>query len=569
MNVYAELLEGKYRVSKKLGGGTFGDVYLATEELVARKVAIKVLRTQDQEHQELLIKEMCYLAEFRHPGIVTYFSHFRFDGRLALVMEYCERGSLRTLAENGPVDETLVMQWVKDLATTLAYVHAKGIAHRDIKPDNIFLTEDAKLKLGDFGVANQHGGTRIYLPPEVLFGEAVQVSDPRIDIYSLGITALELLSGRHPFLGLNPIDMAAAQMRRRYVPGTLSQWIQEVLLRATHPTPELRFQVADDFAEAVAAKHVHYVLDKNSIKADALAREAESLIARRKFRSANKRITQAQHLSPDSVPVQVVAGKYHLNMGRISEAEVCLERALSLNPRTHVQKELAWLHLEQGDYAHAISMLCDHLIRHASDYEAINLLMQCFYDTDRYEILRRMAHFLKGGPLPSSCFANNLFLSQLLISRDPDGALGGISEKDREDPFLVYNLAVAREAPESIKPKLLFEDYRFGVPALNHTGARNTVAITFNGVQRTFSQSIIRVGRLDANDLFLADQSVSRCHCLIVNFREDVWIYDLGSSIGTFLGEARVNRKVRVDSTKEIRLGDLAGEIRPDTSRLV
>jgi tetratricopeptide (TPR) repeat protein len=256
-------------------------------------------------------------------------------------------------------------------------------------------------------------------------------------------------------------------------------------------------------------------------------------------------------------------------MGRMGEAEACLEKALSLNPRIHVQKELAWLHLEQGDHAHAISMLNDHLVRHASDYEAINLLMQCFFDTGRHEAARLLPQLLMDRPLPSSCFANNLFLCQLLITGDPDQALEDIPETARTDPFLSYNVSMAREKPIPIKPKLLFEDYRFGIPALRRSGARNTVALEFNGTRQVFSLPIIRVGRHDTNDLVLADNSVSRYHCLIVNYCEDVWIYDLGSTVGTFLRNTKVNGRMRVDNAQQLTLGGFVGQIQPDTTRLL
>ena len=109
------------------------------------------------------------------------------------------------------------------------------------------------------------------MPPEMLLGERVSRTDPRVDVYALGLTLLELLMGRHPFAEYSPDEAIQARIRHDFVPADLSRWVQEVLLKATHPTPELRFQTAVDFADAIRARHVAYVFDGNRIKADALA----------------------------------------------------------------------------------------------------------------------------------------------------------------------------------------------------------------------------------------------------------------------------------------------------------
>jgi serine/threonine protein kinase len=114
-------------------------------------------------------------------------------------MEFCPGGNLdERLAGTGKIREDKGFAWALDLCQTLSYVHTNGIVHHDIKPQNILFAADGTIKLGDFGVANRNVGTRMYMPPEMLIGEQVSRTDPRVDVYSLGLTLLEALTGRHP-----------------------------------------------------------------------------------------------------------------------------------------------------------------------------------------------------------------------------------------------------------------------------------------------------------------------------------------------------------------------------------
>jgi tetratricopeptide (TPR) repeat protein len=122
-----------------------------------------------------------------------------------------------------------------------------------------------------------------------------------------------------------------------------------------------------------------------------LAAKAEKLLARKQATAASKCIHQALYASPDCVAALIAAGRYNLFINRIDEAKQHLDRALSLNPRIHIQKELGWICLETGNYSQAISLLIDHLQRNAADYEAFNLLLECFYRTGRYDAGMQLA----------------------------------------------------------------------------------------------------------------------------------------------------------------------------------
>src|SRR5262249_13806384 len=136
--------------------------------------------------------------------VVAFYHHFKDENRLYLVMEFCPGGSLHDrLMAAGRFPEEQVFAWGLELCETLAFVHGNKIVHHDIKPRNILLAADGTLKAGDFGVANRNLGTILYMPPEMLLlGERVSRLDPRVDVYALGLTLLESITGQHPFENL-------------------------------------------------------------------------------------------------------------------------------------------------------------------------------------------------------------------------------------------------------------------------------------------------------------------------------------------------------------------------------
>ena len=408
-----DLLDSKYRILRLLGLGGFGEVYLAEDELLGRQVAIKLLRDQDPDHQAGLVDEMRSLDQLRHSAVGTFYTHFVDEQLLFLVMEYCAGGSLRSRMRLVPASLQTIMQWGKNLTDTLYFVHQRGIVHHDIKPDNLLFTSEDVLKIGDFGVANSNIGTIHYLAPEMWLG-GVDTGDVRVDVYALGITLLELLQNRNPFDGMSPSEKQRAKMRHEFIPSELERWVQDVISKATHPTPELRFQSMREFREAIDSKHVSYVFDRSRVQSHALAAKAEKLLARKHVAAASKCISQALYVCSDCVSALIAAGRYNLFTNRIAEAKQYFDQALTLNPRTNIQKELGWLSLEACSYSLAISLLTDHLQRNAADYEAFNLLLECFYRTERYEVGMQVAKLMVDEKAPSDCFENNGLLCGLL-----------------------------------------------------------------------------------------------------------------------------------------------------------
>jgi serine/threonine protein kinase len=545
-----DLLDSKYRILRWLGGGAFGDVYLAEDELLKRQVAIKVIRNQASDDQSDLIHEMKSLDQLHHPGIVTFYQWFLADQTLFLVMEYCPGGSLQRKMRGNPAPVHTVMTWGTELAGVLDLVHQRGLVHHDIKPANIFVAQDGGLKIGDFGIANSNGGTPLYMAPEMLLGE-VDAGDARVDVYALGITLLELLKNKNPFGEMTRAESLRAKLQHEFIPTDLEEWVQEVLAKATHPTPELRFQSMREFREAIEAKHVSYIFDPGRIQASKLAADAERHLGRKKARAAWKCVIQALHACPDCVPALITAGRHQIFINRIDEARQYFDRALSLNPRTNIQRELGWICLEQGNYSQAISLLTDHLQRDANDYEAFNLLLECFYRTERYEAGMDVAALMVEAKTPSDCFVNNAFICGLRASSTPDNIMKCVLS-ELAKPHVAYNSAVLME-PDELRKRLLFQNYRLGL----RTAKKNQIRIEHGPTVWELTDEIITLGRLDENKVCIEDNTVSRRHGVIVNYQDDVWIHDLESTCGTFVDGVRVRRKAYLDGVHVVKLGSV------------
>ncbi len=462
-------LDKQYRLIRKLGGGGFGDVWLAEDVLIEdRYVAVKRLRN-DVVDTSILLDEMRHLSKLDHPNIVKFLHHTQDVQTLYLVMEYCAGGSLDAHVQGKPISYDKVFSWGYTLARALAEAHRNGIVHHDIKPQNILIDADGTLKVADFGGANRDIGTTRYIPPEFLLGEAAGI-DARFDVYSLGITLLELLLGQSPFHDMSRKEILRSKIQHDFIPSTLGAWVEAILLKATHPTPEQRFQTMNDFAEAIYSRHVPFVIDGVKMKAHAWAEKAARQLSRNRWVSARKYLDRALHMNPDCIAAHVYAGRLELMLKRVSHAKEHFSKAIRINPRVPLQKELGWMALEAGSYPQAISMLNDHLQRDASDYEACNFLIQCFFDTGRYELGLLLAKTVIAQKPGNDCFENNHFLCELMANEAAHSFLDGIDRSELVNPFKRMNFDIATEPDASwsrkngppLKSKLLFQEFRFG-----------------------------------------------------------------------------------------------------------
>jgi FHA domain len=261
---------------------------------------------------------------------------------------------------------------------------------------------------------------------------------------------------------------------------------------------------------------------------------------------------------------------------RIDRATEYFTKALAISPRTPVQKELGWINLEQGRLPTAISLLTDHLQRNASDYESYNLLLKCFYLTDRFEAGESLARTMIDEKAPNECFWNNEFLCRLLSGKITPAAIGRLPSRKTENPFIAYNVAVTMELPSSwvdgeqpsLKSKLLFEEYAFGIA--NRATKTNTLAVYMpDEARRDFKQPIVTIGSLATNDIVLKDGSVSRRHCAIVNYPDNVWLYDFESTVGTVVDGERLVGRILLDGVHKVQVGRVGIRIASSSDRLL
>jgi serine/threonine protein kinase len=571
-----QLYDNKYTFIKDLGKGGFGKVFLAKEKVSNRLVAIKQLKKASPSQQEDIIHEIEIISKFENPNIVTYYHHFWENEILYLVMEYCPGGSLRDKLATITITTSETIEWIQTLATCLRIIHKKGIIHHDIKPDNIVFTQNGTIKIADFGVANKNIGTKAYMSPEAFSWDVDSISNPRIDIYALGVTLMELLTKQNPFFGLSRDGIIEKHQSVDFSIESLPNWQQEIILKAINKVPELRFQFMVEFEEALKSKAVPIIFKKENLKAAEIIALADKAFKSNKWRNAFKFLELAKNQYPDNVIVLQALGKYNLRIQKIDVAKRFYEKALNLNSRLDVQKDLGWINLEHKKYPIAIGLLSDHLHRNPADYEAYNLLIRCYYETNRYETAMELSKMLMETNSDLKCFTNNYFVAYALNSNGKSIAPFSLAEINK-NPFLEYNLSVLTEKELShnykkeptLKCKLLFMDFHF------NSLKENT--LSFFGNQENENQiistnkPIIKFGReeYDANDYQVpGSNTISRRHCVIINSKDNVWLYDLEST-GTYLNDERVNNKIPIIGHNKLTIGKTDFNITTDKTKLL
>ena len=515
---------------------------------------------------------MQMLSKVVHPNIVSFYHYFEIGDQLCMVSEYCARGNLYDAINPGePVPLSQVFNWGLTLCEALSAIHNARVIHHDIKPSNIFLTEDGTLKLGDFGIANTLGGTTIYSAPEMLDGTEVIPEDPRPDIYALGITLIELLLGRHPFIGVSKKDALLSGAEQSFVDEIEQPWAREVLSKATHPIRELRFQTAAEFANAIRLKHVPDVFDLSQFQAHQVADRSQKALAKKKWNTARKLAKQSVGISALSVSANVAAGRAELRVHNMVEARKYFEQALHIDKRAQVQKELGWLKLESGWVSHAISLFTEHLRYVPDDMETYNLLLKCFYLKDRYDAGLDLLDKIQAHAQKVQCFVSNRFLFELLAqNQDRETVIESYRKESASSPFIRYNTEIAREIVADMKPKMLFQEY--SAPSSQKVTRENSIAISWVGEESKrveTSSPIFSIGRQDSNDLLSQMRSVSRRHCAIVNLNQEVWLYDLESTMGTYVDGQPVKGRAFLLGVHDVIVGDLPLRIASSSDLLI
>lgn len=219
MSTSGELLDGRYRLGTLLGRGGMSDVFRAYDEVNGTEVAVKIVRSPDPEYARRLAQEAQALRRFQHPGLVQLFETGVNGDMAYLIMEFVDGSSLAELIRRGPLSTSDTAAIGASLAGALAYVHAQGVVHRDVKPANILIGNDGYARLADFGVARLVDtssltltgtmlGTATYMAPEQIEDHAV---GPSADVWSLGIVLLESLTGERVYAG-TPSEVIARRL---------------------------------------------------------------------------------------------------------------------------------------------------------------------------------------------------------------------------------------------------------------------------------------------------------------------------------------------------------------------
>lgn len=257
---------GKYRIVRQLGVGGMAHVYEAQDELIGRTVALKVLVLpsiiSESERLDMVRRferEARSAGKLSHPNIVTIYEVGSANGMHYIAMEFMQGKTAReVLNEEGRIPPDRVLNIVKQVASALDYAHARGVIHRDVKPDNIALLEDGIVKLTDFGIARlandlvrtQAGimvGSPAYMSPEQIVGDEI---DGRSDVFSLGVTTYELLTGSKPFDASTITAVMHKIIYEQPAPAEdLSPAVERVLRKAMEKEPAKRYQSARAFAE--------------------------------------------------------------------------------------------------------------------------------------------------------------------------------------------------------------------------------------------------------------------------------------------------------------------------------
>ncbi|HEY3207068.1 MAG TPA: Stk1 family PASTA domain-containing Ser/Thr kinase [Gaiellaceae bacterium] len=256
------VFDGRYLIVRKLGAGGMANVYLAEDQELGRRVAIKILddrHAADDSFIERFRREAKNAAGLSHPNIVSIYDRGEAEGTYYIAMEYLSGRSLKELiVSRGPTPIRIAIDYTRQILAAIGHAHRHGIIHRDIKPHNVVVDADGRLKVTDFGIARSGAsqmteagsiiGTAQYLSPEQARGAPV---DQRSDLYSVGIVLYEMLTGKVPFTGDTPLEIAMKHLSEVPVPPSeirpeVPEDLDLVVLRALAKDPDDRYQTAEE-----------------------------------------------------------------------------------------------------------------------------------------------------------------------------------------------------------------------------------------------------------------------------------------------------------------------------------
>jgi len=295
VNLVGQTLFGEYTITRKLGEGGMGAVYLATQNQIDQQIAIKVLHDRSAKNDELVKRfnrEAKAVSMLAHPNIIRVFIFGRTEeGLIYLAMEFVKGQDLRNaLNASGPLEELRAIKILKQTLSALSEAHGLGIIHRDLKPDNILLITDYRgqkdfVKVLDFGIAkikDPAGGPEqqltqagvVYGTPEYLSPEQAQALelDQRTDLYSLGCILYEMMVGAPPFKAPTAVAILMAHVNQPPIPPSqraslpISPEMERIIMRALAKDPDTRYQTALEFLDDLLKREQQLIDSGHSIE---------------------------------------------------------------------------------------------------------------------------------------------------------------------------------------------------------------------------------------------------------------------------------------------------------------
>src|SRR6476660_472524 len=260
---------GDYEILGELGCGGMGRVYRVRNVISDRVEAMKVLLPDLAGRQELaarFLREIKLMASLNHPNIAQLRTAFTADNQLYMVMEYVEGTTMADKLERGAISVPDALNYIGQVLSAVSYAHQQNVIHRDIKPANMMITPQGVVKLMDFGIARGGEdrsltmtgttmGSLSYMSPEQVKGEP---TDGRSDLYSVGVSLYEMVTGQRPFVATSDYSIMAAHVKEAPKPPVdlhpgLPPALNEIILMAIAKDPALRFQTADAFRNALSS----------------------------------------------------------------------------------------------------------------------------------------------------------------------------------------------------------------------------------------------------------------------------------------------------------------------------
>ena len=269
---------GDYQIIGILGAGGMGKVYKVRNVISDRVEAMKVLLPDLANAPELadrFLREIKVQASLEHPHIAALHTAVRQDNQLLMLMEFVDGQTLEQRLKQGPIPVPLAVDYIGQVLSALEFAHAHGVIHRDIKPANMMLTPNGVVKLMDFGIAKASSdhkltmtgttmGSLYYMSPEQIQGAANL--DARADLYSVGVSLYEMVTGKRPFDGDSQFAIMSAHLEKTPVPPVtldprLPQALNDIILMSVAKAPDARFQTAKAFRNALSSAVAAPTLD--------------------------------------------------------------------------------------------------------------------------------------------------------------------------------------------------------------------------------------------------------------------------------------------------------------------